>query len=146
MLGTDQNVQNIQGKQENCPLCTVFTCYGYTFQNQHLNEIRWKQNMPVSSVLAVMITQQRTPWGRAFLPRVTAAAATLAVALKVKEQTLVVLAVVPKAATAFRIYYHNLSFLCNADPFVMQHYWDMEQHFPTKTTFSKTDKFQIETL
>ena len=98
MLGTDQNVQNIQGKQENCPLCTVFTCYGYTFQNQHLNEIRWKQNMPVSSVLAVMITQQRTPWGRAFLPRVTAAAATLAVALKVKEQPLLVLAVPPQSS------------------------------------------------
>ena len=78
-------------KENNKTLSKVFTCYGYTFLNQHLNEIRWQQNMPVSSVLAVMLTQQRTPWGRAFLSRVTAAAAILAVALKVKEQPLLVL-------------------------------------------------------
>ena len=98
--------------------------------------------MPVSSVLAVMITQQRTPWGRAFLPRVTAAAATLAVALKVKEQPLLVLAVVPKAATAHFGYTTTIS-LFSATPIRLlcsttgtwNSIFQQKQHFLKPTNF-----------
>ena len=133
MLGTDQNVQIILGKQQNS-LYSFHLCYGYTFLHQHLNEIRSKQNMPVSSVLAVMITQQRTPWGRAFLPRVTAAAATLAVALKVKEQPLLVLADGSTVKLRQHFGYTTTISLFSAMPIrlLCTTTGDMEQHFPTK--------------